>query len=169
MLNNLLLWSQTQVDSIRYKPEIIAIEKLLSTLAVNFKMQAENKDIKININSPGNLAVYADKVMLESVLRNLVSNAIKFTPSRGMVSLHIDHAGDKVHFQVLDNGVGMDDLVLEMLRNRQSYSSSGTNREQGHGLGLLLVQEFLKLHESELRIESEKNKGSQFSFLIRKA
>ena len=85
------------------------------------------------------------------------------------MSLSIDQAGDKVLFQILDNGVGMDELVLEMLRNKQSYTSCGTSREQGHGLGLLLVQEFLKLHHSHLEIQSKKGEGSQFSFLIRKA
>jgi signal transduction histidine kinase len=169
MLNNLLLWSQTQVDSIRFKPEIIAIDRLIESLAVNFKMQAEQKSMNINLNFRKGLTVYADKVMLESILRNLVSNAIKFTNSRGLVSLSIDQAGDRVLFQILDNGVGMDELVLEMLRNKQSYTSSGTSREQGHGLGLLLVQEFLKLHHSHLEIQSKKGEGSQFSFLIRKA
>lgn len=169
MLNNLLLWSQTQVESIRFKPEIISIDRLIESMAVNFKMQAEQKSININLNYASGLAVYADRVMLESVLRNLVSNAIKFTAARGLVSLNIDEAGDKVLFQTLDNGIGMDDLVLEMLRNKQSYTSNGTNREQGHGLGLLLVQEFLRLHDSQLEISSKKGEGSQFSFLIRKA
>jgi len=169
MLNNLLLWSQTQVESIRFKPEIISIDRLIESMAVNFKMQAEQKSININLNYASGLAVYADRVMLESVLRNLVSNAIKFTAERGLVSLNIDEAGDKVLFQTLDNGIGMDDLVLEMLRNKQSYTSNGTNREQGHGLGLLLVQEFLRLHDSQLEISSKKGEGSQFSFLIRKA
>ncbi len=169
MLNNLLLWSQTQVESIRFKPEIISIDRLIESMAVNFKMQAEQKSININLNYASGLAVYADRVMLESVLRNLVSNAIKFTAARGLVSLNIDEAGDKVLFQTLDNGIGMDDLVLEMLRNKQSYTSNGTNREQGHGLGLLLVQEFLRLHDSQLEISSQKGEGSQFSFLIRKA
>lgn len=169
MLNNLLMWSQTQIDAIRYKPEIIAIDKLIDNLAVNFKMQAEKKSIKISIDNPGELAVFADKVMLESILRNLISNAIKFTPTGGLVSLKVDNAGDKILFQVLDTGVGMDETVLEMLRNKQSYSSNGTNREQGHGLGLLLVQEFLKIHETNLNIESQEGKGSEFSFLLRKA
>ncbi|MEZ5173705.1 MAG: HAMP domain-containing sensor histidine kinase [Bacteroidia bacterium] len=169
MLNNLLLWSQTQIDAIRFKPEIIAVDRLIENLAVNFKMQAENKAVRINIDKPGELVVYADKVMLESILRNLISNAIKFTPTGGLVSLKVDNAGDKILFQVLDTGVGMDETVLEMLRNKQSYSSNGTNREQGHGLGLLLVQEFLKIHETTLSIESEEGKGSEFSFLLRKA
>ncbi|MEX1188417.1 MAG: HAMP domain-containing sensor histidine kinase, partial [Bacteroidia bacterium] len=170
LLNNLLLWSQHQTETIKFRPESIKLNKVRESMLDIFKLQAAEKDIRIDfLMSDDLLSIYADKNMFECILRNLISNSIKFTAKGGKILIKAKQEGMYVRFEIEDNGVGMDDLVKEMLTNKQSYSSTGTNREVGHGLGMMLIHEFLKFHKSSLEIESEQGKGSKFSFLLNNA
>lgn len=164
LLNNLLLWAQHQTESIKFRPETIKLSGMEKTMKETFDIQAAEKGIKLSFNFPENAAIYADKNMVECVLRNLISNAIKYTEPDGEIEVFGKVEGLKIVFSIKDNGVGMDDLVKEMLLTKQAYTSLGTKNEQGHGLGMMLIHEFLKMHKSELEINSEPNKGSEFVF-----
>lgn len=166
LLNNLLLWAQHQTESIKFRPETIKLSGLEKILKETFDLQAKEKEIQLNFNFSRNAAIYADKNMVECVLRNLISNAIKYTEPGGEIEVFGKTEDLKVVFSVKDNGIGMDDLVKEMLLTKQTYTSLGTKNEQGHGLGMMLVHEFLKLHKSELEINSEPSKGSEFVFQL---
>lgn len=169
LLNNLLLWSQHQTETIKFRPETIKLDTAGKNILEQFKIQALEKNISIDLNFSQSKAVYADRNMFDCIMRNLISNAIKFTETGGEIVIKCMEVGLSTRFVISDNGVGMDELVKEMLLNKQSYSSAGTNREQGHGLGMMLIHEFLKMHKSELKIETEKGKGSSFSFLLNNA
>jgi signal transduction histidine kinase len=110
--------------------------------------------------------VNADKNMVEIILRNLISNAIKFTESGGFVRIHGTVLNGKFITTVADSGVGIEPEALEKIKNQIFYTTSGTNKEKGSGLGLMLCREFLQRHESELMIDSSPGAGSKISFKL---
>ncbi len=110
--------------------------------------------------------VEADKNMLEAIFRNLISNAIKFSAEQGLVQIYIEAENEMLRFCVRDNGVGMSPEIVEKIRQGMGYTTLGTHREKGYGIGLLLVCEFIKLHNSKLEIDSTPGKGTQFFFRL---
>jgi len=125
------------------------------------------KSITITRDIPHGLIVYADKAMISAMLRNLISNAYKFTNSGGKISISAQLRADDVLVTVSDNGIGIQKEVIEKLfRIEQSYSISGTQNEQGTGLGLILCKEFVEKHGGKIWVQSEKGKGSKFSFTV---
>jgi two-component system, sensor histidine kinase and response regulator len=167
LLNNLLLWSQHQTDTIRFDPEPIYLEELEANVVNVLSGLVEEKRLKTIVNFEPGLAVFADKNMLEAILRNLISNAIKFSTNGGTIELKAHFENNYVVFSVIDFGIGLNETDLRKLLSKKAHSSVGTNKEQGHGIGLLLVHEFIEKHGSELIIQSEPRKGSAFSFHIK--
>jgi signal transduction histidine kinase len=167
LLNNLLLWSQHQTDTIKFDPEPIYLDQLEESVLNIMVTLAEEKRLKTIVNFEPGVAVFADKNMLEAILRNLISNAIKFSTNGGEIELNAYFKNDYVVFSVIDIGIGLVQSDLKKLLSKQQHTSTGTNNEQGHGIGLLLVHEFIEQHGSELKIESELGKGSKFSFQIK--
>lgn len=165
MLDNLLLWSKTQSDQIHFTPvkiEFSEIRKLISNTASI--QRSKNIDFEIRIPAYGSFQ--ADKNMIEFILRNLISNAVKFTPERGRIVVQIEQLDNKVCFLVKDSGVGMDDQSIQKILAGETFTKQGTANEKGHGIGLTVVKEFIKKHGGMLKIESELGKGSEFSFEI---
>lgn len=169
LLQNLLMWSQQQTETIRFEKEPINLDQLRSSIIASSSNQAFDKNIRLTADFPNSISLKADKAMLESILRNLVSNAIKFTPNGGNIHISAMELGSQIVFSVEDSGVGMREDVISKLLHSEIYSTAGTNREQGHGLGMRLIHEFLKRHDSHLEIKSELGKGSLFSFRISKS
>jgi signal transduction histidine kinase len=112
------------------------------------------------------LCVFADKDMIDLVIRNLFSNAIKYTPSRGTITLTAHKAAAGVEIRIKDTGKGMDAEALEKISQHNYYTTKGTAGESGTGLGLMLCKEFLSRNGSALHIESQPDKGSTFSFIL---
>lgn len=165
MLDNLLLWSKTQSDQIYFTPvkiEFAEIRKMLS----NMTSLQRSKNIDFEIRIPASGSFNGDKNMIEFVLRNLLSNAVKFTPERGRIILQIEQLDGIVRFMVKDSGIGMDSESINKILAGESFTKPGTSKEKGHGIGLTVVQEFIKKHGGTLKIQSELGIGSEFSFDI---
>lgn len=165
LINNLLMWTRSQTNQIKYKPQLLNANELKNIYS-NFIEFDNNKNINISLIIPDQIEVIADSNMLETILRNLFSNAIKFTPEGGSIDLGIKEKDNGIEFYVTDNGIGLSDEAQKKIIHEDSYSTSGTNNEKGHGLGLQIVKEFIAQHKSELKIEANKPKGTKFYFTI---
>ena len=169
LLNNLLIWSRSQTGRIEFNPEYFELVKLIIEVTELLNDSAKQKSIEISSELPHNILVLADKEMISTVLRNLISNAIKFTHPDGRitVSAHLQEEGWVL--EVGDNGMGIKkEFIPKLFRIEESYSTKGTHDELGTGLGLLLCKEFISKHKGKIWVESEYGKGSKFSFLIPK-
>lgn len=164
LLNNLLNWSRLQVGSISYHETNLDLSSLLNGVTNGLIPTAKNKGVKVKNHIKKDYQIRGDKDMLETVFRNLLSNAIKFTHKGGEVSLGVRKKSDSLECYVKDTGLGIPKPQLKDLLNLQEKDSTiGTNNEKGTGLGLVLVNDFVKRHQGELKIKSEKGKGSTFT------
>ena len=167
LLINLLEWSRTQTGRVEFNPEYFEIVKLIKEVTHLFTGFAEQKSIAIYLELPHNLPVFADKAMISVVLRNLISNAIKFTNPEGEITISAKHENDLLLVSVSDNGIGIKPETIDKLfRIEESCSTIGTRNEKGTGLGLLLCKEFVDKHDGEIWVESVASKGSFFKFTI---
>ncbi|MDP3582135.1 MAG: HAMP domain-containing sensor histidine kinase, partial [Ignavibacteria bacterium] len=125
--------------------------------------------IKIENKIPPEVSVYCDSEMIKTVLRNLISNSIKFTNREGKISLDISETKNAWRISVSDNGIGMDNRVVNSLFKIDSINTSrGTEDERGTGLGLLLCKDFVEKHKGTIAVESKVGEGSTFSFTLPK-
>lgn len=167
LMNNLLIWSRTQLNGIQFQPEILELGELTRQVANQMEAMAQLKKVSIQINFMNvPVLVNADKNMLEIVLRNLISNAIKFTQAGGFVRIHGASISGKFITTIADSGVGIEPEALEKIRNQIFYTTPGTDKEKGSGLGLMLSREFLARHDSELMIDSQAGAGTRISFKL---
>ncbi len=167
LLLNLMEWSQLQTGKIKFAPQNFEIAGLINEVYQLVTDLAQQKSITIQFKYPENLIVFADKAMFSMILRNLISNAIKFTKPGGQVEISIESKTSLLEVSVSDNGIGIRKEDIEKLfRIDESHTTLGTENEQGTGLGLLLCNEFIDLHKGSIRVESQLGKGSTFSFII---
>ena len=164
LIYNLLKWAQLQTGRISCTPETFPLSDLRSHLSLINKM-AENKNIALNIQIPENALVTADSHILTTVIRNLLTNAVKFTAAGGTVTLDISPCHTGYCISVSDTGIGISEKQLHNLfRLDGAHSQQGTAGEQGSGLGLIVCKELVEKHGSTLHVESEEGKGSRFWF-----
>ncbi len=169
LLINLLEWARLQKQQIEFSPDRFALANLADDAVKQLKTDAFLKNIRINNEIGKGITVFADRNMLHSVLRNLVSNSIKFTPKNGKIRLYAKNLAEEILVCVEDTGVGMTKQDAENLFKLQYRNSSkGTEGESGTGLGLVLCHEFIKKHDGNIRAESEPGKGSTFCFTLPK-
>ncbi len=167
LLENLLSWSRLQMGKFPFQPEKFIVNGLLSFNISLLESQAKRKQIFLKYVIDDVYQVYADKNMVSSVFRNILSNAIKFTPIGGKINIDIYKGVKKLKITITDNGVGMNDEVLSSLFKIDSAGSKeGTKGEKGTGLGLILCKEFVELNSGEIKVQSQPSKGSTFSFTI---
>lgn len=167
LVENLLDWSRVQRGAVRPEPEWVSAGEITSEIKQLTFRQASSKNISVTVEAEPETTIFADREMTRMVLRNLVSNAIKFTHENGSVSLNIQTNTHHAHFSVTDNGVGMEPEQLERLFHIDNKTSrAGTNGEQGTGLGLILCKEFIELQGGEIWANSSPNIGSEFHFTI---
>ena len=165
LLDNLLHWSRTQTDRIKYSPIKFDLHSLVNEIQHMMHGNAEKKQLALLNLVPEATYVYADKNMIHTVLRNLVSNSIKFTPEEGTISFEAVPEGDHIHVSVRDNGVGIPlNKQGKLFSFGEFHSTSGTAGELGTGLGLIICFEFIKKHTSELSFSSESGTGTTFTF-----
>jgi PAS domain S-box-containing protein len=167
LLLNLLEWSRLQTGNMTYKPEPVSVQKLVLDALSVLESQAVAKEIKISTRLDDALSLEVDRQMITTVLRNLISNAVKFTHKGGFVHVDVEQIDKGTRFSVSDNGVGIkaDDLV-KLFRIDSNFSLMGTGNEKGTGLGLSLCKEFVALHKGSVCVESEWGKGSTFVFVL---
>jgi len=167
LLMNLLEWSRAQTGRIEFTPEYLEIHALTKEVLGLFDQSANQKSISISLEAFPITTVFADKVLLSTILRNLISNAIKFTYPGGKIELSSNQAGLNLIVCVKDNGIGIKQEDLsKVFRIEESISRPGTQNEQGTGLGLLLCKEFVDKHGGKIWVESTPGKGSSFYFTI---
>jgi signal transduction histidine kinase len=168
LLNNLLEWSRMQQGNINFEPKVIPILPFATSTLQTIMEPATKKGIEVTIDIPENLQVFADENMLASTLRNLASNAVKFTPSGGKVSITAKPIVDNnIEISVKDSGIGMDSEMLgNMFKLDVSISRKGTDGEPSTGLGLLLCKDFIGKHGGKIWAKSEEGKGSTFYFTL---
>ncbi|MCB0280053.1 MAG: HAMP domain-containing histidine kinase, partial [Calditrichaeota bacterium] len=154
LLENLLHWSATQLKGLKSEFKTINLSSICVECISLFKLEIDRKSIKIDNQLPDEVLVRADYNMIILVIRNLLSNAIKFTPQKGSITLSVTETNGKVTFTIGDTGIGMTADQIERLEKATIESSLGTANEKGSGLGLILCQDFLKLNNSKLLIDS---------------
>lgn len=167
LIENLLNWSRAQTGNIDFSPAHIPLSDFVSEIHKVLKINADNKNIRIDIDIPETIKVFADKNLLSTILRNLISNAVKFTTEGGKVFITAEEDNGKILVSVTDTGIGMNQEQVDLLFTLgTSKSTPGTTKEQGTGLGLILCKEFIEMHDGEIWAESEQGKGSTFKFTI---
>ncbi len=165
LLIDILTWVKANSGKIPYEPQILGCNDICEEVIENLNLAAKIKNIKIIPPELNEIILFADKNLLEAVLRNLISNAIKFTHEGGNVQISIKADDSNASITVSDNGVGMtDETIKKIFDISQTYTTKGTAEENGTGFGLLLCQEFIELNGGKIWIESELGKGSHINF-----
>jgi signal transduction histidine kinase len=166
LMENLLQWSKSQMQAESVRAQEIDLSQLINDVIKVLHLQAEAKSVKIESTVCDATHVYADRDMINLVLRNLISNAIKFTPSMGRISIGIHQHNYFVEVFVQDSGQGITKEAIEKINENNFYTTKGTESESGTGLGLMLCKEFLAKHGGKMHIESAPGQGSIFSFTL---
>lgn len=167
LLDNLLNWAKTQTGQISFDPEIIIMSSIIREVIELSHSSAVVKDISLIQNQSDEIKVYADENMLRTVLRNLISNAIKFTKPGGNINIYVISKHNQVEISISDNGVGINDQTLNNLFDISTTTTSyDTANEKGSGLGLVLCKEFVEKLGGNIWAESEVGKGSDFKFTL---
>ncbi|MFC2107820.1 sensor histidine kinase, partial [Bacteroidota bacterium] len=162
-----LNWAKSQTGNIIVKPENIILSKVIQEVIEISNSIAKTKDISLNQMISDEIEVYADENMLDVVLRNLISNAIKYTETGGNVNILFTSIENQVEISISDDGVGMTDETRKKLFDiSTSITTKGTANEKGSGLGLALCKEFVEKLGGNIWVESELGKGSDFKFTL---
>ncbi len=167
LLRNLLQWSKTQLDRMEFLPEEIPVVHLAESVRSLFLESAANKDIEMSIHGDHAVRAFGDVNMVRTVLRNLLSNSIKFTKRSGSVDVSILHEKGRIKVSVKDTGIGMEKSVVEdLFRIDSRKSRRGTENEEGTGLGLILSKEFVERNGGTLSVKSSPGDGTEFVFTL---
>lgn len=167
MINNLLTWSRMQFQNRSDNPEKINLCELIDSVLTPLHLSAANKEIKFEVSCADDAEVVADRNITATVLRNLVSNAIKFTNKNGMIKVIVTQNGEGTIVEVNDNGVGMDSGIVQNIFNPDiNNTRRGTENEKGTGLGLIICKEFVEQLGGKLWVKSRPGHGSSFYFTI---
>lgn len=167
LMYNLLLWSRSQMNMLQFKPVRIPFQSFVQSSLSPLQLHARMKEVELLTDIPAELNLCADREMLAFILRNLVSNAIKFSYRGGRVLIKAEQQEDSINISVTDDGIGMGDTrIRDVLGSNLSPSQRGTEKEKGTGLGLFISREFLEKHHSDLQIISEPGKGTTVAFVV---
>ncbi len=167
LLENLLQWSRSQINRLDLKFETIVLRDLVTDAIAISNIFAQKKQIAIENQIPADVYVTADANTIHIVLRNLISNAIKFTKKHGKIIVKSEKKHKLYKISVVDNGIGIKPKDQEKLfRLESSFTTRGTQNERGTGLGLILCKEFVEKNKGELSLKSKPNEGSAFSFTL---
>jgi signal transduction histidine kinase len=169
LLQNLLQWSRSQTGKIKVETTVFNSSEVVDENLKVLQQHSESKQIKIQNNIKNSILCKADKNMVSTVFRNLISNAIKFTKPEGAITIDVTDKDVFWQFSVADNGIGMDQETLSKLFSiTEKTQRAGTANEEGTGLGLILCKEFIEKNGGTIFVESELNSGSKFCFTVPK-
>lgn len=167
LLENLLSWSKSQTDQIKLNPSHLNLYELVNDNILLYKTSFVQKSIEIKNLIDKDSFVYADQDSINIVIRNLINNAIKFTNENGTICLSSYNNETHTYVEISDNGIGIKKEILDTLFNNNSFfSSAGTNKEKGTGLGLVLCKDFIDKNGGTIFAESTPGKGSKFVFSL---
>jgi len=169
LLEDLLMWTRSQSGNLRFEPQELNFTNICTEILEILNPIAKEKKITVNHFTAEGITLFADMDMLKTVLRNLISNAIKFTNLGGEIKIYAEQTEAVVTISVSDNGVGISPIIMDNLFDISIKTSTlGTADEKGTGLGLLLCKEFVEKHGGTIWAESEVGKGSEFKFTLPK-
>ncbi|MDD5184154.1 MAG: hybrid sensor histidine kinase/response regulator [Paludibacter sp.] len=169
LLEDLLLWSKSQWGGLVVHPEKLLLPDIIDKKIEQCKATAATKNIEIKSTVDNNYYVYADEMMLQTVIINLLSNAIKFSNKDGVIEIEAKTKNKLIEVSIKDDGLGMNETDLNKLFSIDSgVNLRGTNKEEVSGLGLILCKEFTERNGGTLFAKSEKNRGTTFSFTLKK-
>ncbi len=164
LLDNLLHWALQQRGHFPYVPENINLNVMLAEVIDMFKDMAASKKIKLDSRIEEDFVIYADRNTTSTILRNLINNAIKFTPDEGHIKISANRGAKLGSIHIADDGVGMNNAKLQSLfKLNENLSTRGTSGEAGLGLGLQLVYEFVELNKGKIEVKSQENQGTTFT------
>jgi signal transduction histidine kinase/ligand-binding sensor domain-containing protein len=167
LLENLLQWSRSQTGRMSFEPVNLNLSTIVEETINLLEGDAQRKNIKLQSLIDQHMMAFADEHMLKTICRNLVSNAIKFTPENGTITIKSVIIDAQVEVTVADTGVGIPpEDIPKLFRIDTNITTKGTSNETGTGLGLILCKEFIEKHKGEIWVESEINKGSEFKFTL---
>ena len=162
-LDELLTWSKAQLHGINPEPEVVPLKTLIYEVVTVNRPTARNKKIIITTNIPSEITAFCDPNMLRSVITNLITNAIKFTPVGGAISISCKNENATAKIAVEDTGLGIPkENLVKILSPTIHFTTRGTNNEKGTGLGLIMCHEFIQKNNGSFEVESEDGKGSIF-------
>lgn len=169
LLETLLEWARATTGQIPFNPEPINIDESVDNINQLLDSNLKNKNISLIIENPACCRIIADNKMLETIIRNIISNAIKFTPEGGKIIVSSEDIDDKLRVNIKDTGVGIpEDKIPQLFNISSNYSTLGTQKEKGTGLGLVLCKEFIDLNKGTIEVKSELGKGTTFSITLNK-
>ncbi len=169
LLENLLQWSSAQTGEIEYNPELFDLHKTTANIIQILSIHADKKGIRIINELPQDMMAFGDKNHVSTVIRNIISNAVKFTRENGQIIISGILKKEDVEVSVADNGIGINQADIDKLfRLDYNVSTIGTSEERGSGLGLILCREFIEKNGGRIWVESEPEKGSTFRFTLPK-
>jgi signal transduction histidine kinase/ligand-binding sensor domain-containing protein len=169
LVENLLNWSRIQKDHILFEPVKIDIQVIIEKSIELLHNNADQKRITIDKHFGTQKEGFGDKNMIELVLRNLIANAIKFTPENGRIQIFLDESDNLLRIAVSDNGIGISaEDQLKLFKIDSNFSLRGTNGEKGSGLGLIVCREFIQKNNGNIWLESKPGEGSTFYFTLPK-
>jgi len=167
LLEDILKWAGAQQGKIPFEPQILNFRDICIDIFEILSPNANTKNITINYSAPDKINIFADIDMLKTLIRNLVSNAIKFTNNGGVININAEQNSENVTISVSDNGIGITpDNLKKLFDISEVLTTKGTAGESGTGLGLLLCKEFVEKHGGKIWVESEVGKGSEFKFTL---
>ena len=167
LLDNLLIWSRSQRNKLEFHPVLIDLGFITENIVSSLKLNSDMKGIALSSSIAKETMLMMDANMVTTVMRNLVSNAIKFTHPGGKVIINTENSNGNCLVTVTDTGVGIPtDRIDRLFRIDVSFTTLGTNNEKGTGLGLILCKEFIERHGGKIWVESEFGKGSTFKFTV---
>jgi len=167
LLQNLLEWSKSQTGRLVFNPREIELNKVMESSVSVLRSLADQKKVQLKFNASNDLLMFADPQMIETVLRNLINNAIKFTPENGLVEITAHQIDGHISVCVKDSGTGIsDEDVRNLFQIDSTVKRKGTNNEDGSGLGLVLCKEFVHKNNGTIWVNSSLGEGSSFFFTV---
>jgi signal transduction histidine kinase len=167
LLENMLKWSRSQSGNMQINKKVFRIGETVKVITPVFQHTLNEKKISLQVSIPEDLEVNADEDMISTIIRNLVNNAIKFTPKGGVITISAEKKKQKIEVSVADTGVGIPkDLMKTLFDPIKQEIKRGTQGEKGSGLGLTICKEFAEIHGGKISVHSEEGKGSRFSFTV---
>jgi len=162
LFNNLLTWAKLQTGKTPFNPTIFSINIIINNSFILLNNYAQEKNIELIFHKENNFSVFADKNMIDAVIRNLVSNAIKYTKEGGKIEINTEQKINNIIIKVADNGVGIEDEQIKKIFKLETCSISGTKGEKGTGMGLILCKDYIKKNDGKIWFETKIGHGSTF-------
>lgn len=168
LLENLLYWARNQQGKMIYRYKQLNLNHLVNENLILFDSMAQSKNIRLKSNIKGEFSVYADRDSIKTILRNLISNALKFTNPDGTITIDVkSYENDFIEISVADDGIGMDEETCSRIFSKfKNKSRWGTKGEKGIGLGLVIAREFVEKHNGKIWVKSKLGEGSTFYFTL---